>query len=201
MKLVPQRAFQKSYRGGLPIGGVTEFTGLASSGRTSLAFALLGNATVESACAYIDVDDTVDPKSAAAAGVNLTNLLWVRVASVIVKQEVSAPVPSATDPVVHRDPRKIASGHCGSHHPRTETKCLDAALGKMLVQKSEARLTKMEGTPGYPNRKLSLAAAPHKSTSLMSISTLGTLTHQIRSGKQTIGPPTMLVSDHRLRFS
>src|ERR1700712_5325036 len=60
--------------GGLPIGGVTEFTGLASSGRTSLAFALLAGSTAESACAYIDVDDTVDPKSAAAAGVSLRNL-------------------------------------------------------------------------------------------------------------------------------
>lgn len=30
----------------------------------------------------------------------------------------------------------------------------------MLTQKSEARLEKMEGTPGYPNRKLSLATAP-----------------------------------------
>jgi hypothetical protein len=39
--------------GGMPIGGVTEFTGLASSGRTSLAFSLLAGATTDSACAYI----------------------------------------------------------------------------------------------------------------------------------------------------
>lgn len=67
--------------GGMPIGGVTEFTGLASSGRTSLAFSLLAGATTDSACAYIDVDDTLDPKCAAASGVNHQNLLWVRVAN------------------------------------------------------------------------------------------------------------------------
>jgi recombination protein RecA len=44
--------------GGRPIGGVTELTGLASSGGTSLAFSLLTRATAGSACAYIDVDDT-----------------------------------------------------------------------------------------------------------------------------------------------
>jgi recombination protein RecA len=53
-------------------------------------------------------------------------------------------------------------GHCGSHHPRTETRGLDTALGKMLTQKSEVRLEKMERTPGYPNRRLSLAAAPEE---------------------------------------
>ncbi|MBB5060181.1 hypothetical protein HDF16_004917 [Granulicella aggregans] len=57
---------------------------------------------------------------------------------------------------------RMVGGHCGSNHPRTETKGLDAALGRMLTQKSEARLEKMEGTPGYPNRKLSLAAAPEE---------------------------------------
>ena len=56
----------------------------------------------------------------------------------------------------------MVGGHCGSHHPRTETKGLGAALGQMLTQKSETRLQKMEGTPGYPNRKLSLAAAPEE---------------------------------------
>ena len=32
----------------------------------------------------------------------------------------------------------------------------------MLVQKAETRLKKMEGTPGYPNQRLSLAAAPEE---------------------------------------
>ena len=148
--------------GGLPIGGVTEFTGLVSSGRTSLAFALLAGATVDSACAYIDVDDTMDPKSTAASGVHLKNLLWIRVASVGRRPAAALYSPAPISGVGSARVGKMVGGHCGSHHPRTETKGLDAALGKMLKQKSEARLGKMEGTPGYPNRKLSLAAAPEE---------------------------------------
>lgn len=145
--------------GGLPIGGITEFTGLASSGRTSLAFSLLAGAAAESACAYVDVDDTMDPKSAAAAGVTLSNLLWVRVASAIATPPPASLFPAPRLEAVRVDTGRIVGGHCGSHHPRTETKGLDAALGKMLNQKAEARLRKAEGTPGYPNRKLSLASA------------------------------------------
>jgi recombination protein RecA len=147
--------------GGLPIGGVTEFTGLASSGRTSLAFALLAGATVDSACAYIDVDDTMDPKSTGASGVNHRNLLWVRVATTTLKPRAASSSPTQNQ-IELPGPGKMVGGHCGSNHPRTETKGLDAALGKMLSQKSEARLQKVEGTPGYPNLKLSLAAAPEE---------------------------------------
>ena len=148
--------------GGLPIGGVTEFTGLASSGRTSLAFSLLAGASADSACAYIDVDDTVDPRSAAAAGVNLRNLLWVRVAGVTAKPAAATANPALATVPGPTETGRMAGGHCGSQHPRTETKGLDAALGKMLTQKAEARIRKMEGTPGHPNRKLDLAAAPEE---------------------------------------
>ena len=146
--------------GGLPLGGITELTGLASAGRTSLAFSLLAEAAAESACAYIDVEDTVDPKSAAAAGVNLQNLLWVRVAAGMATPTVAPSVSMLSSGVFGTVPKKMISGHGGRAHPRTETRGVDAALGRMLIQKTEARLDKMEGTPGYPNRKLSLAAAP-----------------------------------------
>jgi len=146
--------------GGLPIGGVTEFTGLASSGRTSMAFSLLAGTSSDSACAYIDVDNTLDPKSAAAAGVNLRNLLWVRITGASAKQIYSTFLPSVTPLVALANPGVMVGGHCGSHHPRTETKGIGGALSTLLSQKADARLEKMEGTPGYPNRKLSLAAAP-----------------------------------------
>jgi recombination protein RecA len=148
--------------GGIPIGGVTELTGLASSGRTSLAFSLLAEATAESACAYVDVDDTVDPKSAAASRVLLRNLLWVRIAP------VEAPRTTAMFPLklsidLATDPRRMAAGSYGGRsHPRTENRALDAAPGKMLIEKNEARLVKSEGTPGFPNHKLGLAAAPEE---------------------------------------
>jgi hypothetical protein len=65
--------------GGFPRGGVSEVAGPASSGRTSLALALLARATERGeVAALVDVGDALDPPSAAAAGVELARLLWVR---------------------------------------------------------------------------------------------------------------------------
>jgi hypothetical protein len=62
-----------------PRGAVTEIHGPPSSGRTTLLFSALAQATArEEVCALIDVDDTFDPTSAAAAGVALERLLWIR---------------------------------------------------------------------------------------------------------------------------
>src|SRR6267154_2481473 len=65
--------------GGFPRGSLVELCGSASSGRTSLAFSLLAQATErQETCAYVDVSDSLDPVSLAAAGVELPRLLWVR---------------------------------------------------------------------------------------------------------------------------
>jgi hypothetical protein len=65
--------------GGIPIGAISEITGPASSGRTSLALAYLAQRTAESrVCVWVDTDDTFDPESAAANGVDIRQLLWVR---------------------------------------------------------------------------------------------------------------------------
>lgn len=65
--------------GGLPTGAITEIAGTESSGRTSLAIAFLTRQTGEGrSCAWIDADDAFDPQSAAANGVLLRQLLWVR---------------------------------------------------------------------------------------------------------------------------
>jgi hypothetical protein len=64
--------------GGIPRGGFTEVTGPASSGRTALALSIIAHASKENACAWVDVYDALDPESAAACGVNLSNLLWLR---------------------------------------------------------------------------------------------------------------------------
>jgi recombination protein RecA len=65
--------------GGLPRGCLTEIFGPASSGRTSLLVSMLAQATGrEEVCALIDAEDAFDPISAAAAGVRLHRLLWVR---------------------------------------------------------------------------------------------------------------------------
>jgi hypothetical protein len=65
--------------GGFPVGAISELTGPISSGRTTVALAFLAERTLEGqACAWVDVNDALDPESAAASGVRLGNLLWVR---------------------------------------------------------------------------------------------------------------------------
>jgi hypothetical protein len=65
--------------GGLPVGAISEVTGPESSGRTSLAFSFLAQQTQEGrVCAWVDAGDAFDPESAAASGVSLRQLLWVR---------------------------------------------------------------------------------------------------------------------------
>ena len=69
--------------GGLPVGAISEITGPASSGRTSLVLAFLARRTAEErVCAWVDASDAFDPESAAANGVNLRRLLWVRCSDV-----------------------------------------------------------------------------------------------------------------------
>ena len=65
--------------GGLPRGCLTEICGPASSGRTTLLLAALAAATRRGeCCVVVDASDALDPHSAAAAGVELDRLLWVR---------------------------------------------------------------------------------------------------------------------------
>ena len=65
--------------GGFPRGALVELCGPSSSGRTSLAFSLLAQATEhQEACAFVDVSECLDPLSLAAAGVELPRLLWIR---------------------------------------------------------------------------------------------------------------------------
>lgn len=65
--------------GGLPRGCLTEICGTASSGRTTLLLAALAAATRRGEfCVVVDASDALDPQSAAAAGVELERLLWVR---------------------------------------------------------------------------------------------------------------------------
>src|SRR5882724_10597016 len=68
--------------GGLPRGCLSEICGSASSGRTSVLLATLAAATHrEEVCALVDATDALDAASAAAAGVDLERLLWVRCGS------------------------------------------------------------------------------------------------------------------------
>ena len=65
--------------GGLPRGALTEIFGCASSGRTSFLLTALAKATCrQEVCALVDAGDSLHPESAAAAGMDLQRLLWIR---------------------------------------------------------------------------------------------------------------------------
>jgi hypothetical protein len=65
--------------GGLRRGKMTEVTGRRMSGRFSIAMAALASATsIGEAAALIDVGDHFDPQLAAACGVDLRRMLWIR---------------------------------------------------------------------------------------------------------------------------
>src|SRR5271155_2014689 len=65
--------------GGIARGCLTEICGPASSGRTSVLLFALARATQRGeVCALVDASDTFDPTSAAAAGMEMSRLLWVR---------------------------------------------------------------------------------------------------------------------------
>jgi hypothetical protein len=68
-----------AFTGGLPRGCLSEICGPSSSGRTSLMLSAIAAATRrQEACVLIDASDALDPKSLAATGVQLDQLLWVR---------------------------------------------------------------------------------------------------------------------------
>ena len=148
--------------GGWPLGSVCEVTGDDGSGRSSVALSLLAAATSEGACAYLDVGDSLSVQSAAAAGIRLCNLLWVRFAG----PQRQSPQTIAPRPLLPaQSGRSTAASesrpqqNCGSPHPRGETKGLAPALEQLLFDKEERRRRKMEGTPGYPNQPLGLHTA------------------------------------------
>ncbi len=71
--------FDRLLEGGLERGAMVELIGRRSSGRFSLVLTALAAATgAGEAAALVDLGDALDPRHAAAAGVELERLLWVR---------------------------------------------------------------------------------------------------------------------------
>jgi recombination protein RecA len=107
--------------GGWPRGTLTELFGPASAGRTSVLVAALAAATARGeACALIDAGDAFDPESAAAAGVDLKKLLWVRCG----KQN---------PPQRHRDTERKLS-HCHSEAKRNAAEETGFQFGNSAVR-------------------------------------------------------------------
>lgn len=121
--------------GGLPVGAITEMVGTESSGRTSLALSFLAGITrAGSVGAWIDVLNTLDPESAAAAGVDLSRLLWVRCGASPAKARPAAEYRFALPEkyfVAAGAMKGLHGGGCGGH-PRSEVKGLADAVGGLL---------------------------------------------------------------------
>ena len=110
--------------GGLPRGCLSEICGSASSGRTSVLLAALAAATRrEEVCALVDTTDALDAVSAAAAGVDLERLLWVRCGKAGVGLRTSDLGPRASD-------GRTRSLDAGSNvrRPRSDFRSLEQAL-------------------------------------------------------------------------
>jgi recombination protein RecA len=147
--------------GGLPLGAITEIVGSESSGRTSCALSFLAQVTQDAkVCAWVDVSDTLHPESAAAVGVELKRLLWVRcgVSSV---SELQCPQSGFKLPEKYLIPKPIKKNlHGGGFgpHPCSEVKGLSDAVKGFLHFEAIAprcaepqRRIKIEREPFEPN--------------------------------------------------
>ena len=135
-------AVNELLHGGLPLGAISEFAGPECSGRTTLALSFIAQVTRSgSVCAWVDVCDALQPESAAATGVDLERMLWVRCG---VSTKATQLPCKATQlqcegtfrlPEKYLDPPPVKKGlHGGGFgpHPRTEVKGMSVAVGNFL---------------------------------------------------------------------
>ena len=127
-------ALDEALHGGFPIGAITELIGPECSGRTSVALAFVAGMTqAGKVCAWIDVSNALDPASAAAAGVDLRRLLWVRCGAR--KAETQHAGQKFALPQQYLVPRPaikgLHGGGCGGH-PRGEVKGMAQAVSGLL---------------------------------------------------------------------
>src|SRR6202007_109195 len=104
-------------------------------------------------CAWVDVSNSLDPGSAAALGINLKKLLWVRCGA----QEVVGARAGRRFVLAERyfNPQPITKGlHGGGFgpHPRTEVRGLSNAVGDLFTPRCaeaqhEPRLHKNTSEP------------------------------------------------------
>jgi recombination protein RecA len=126
--------------GGLPVGALTEMVGAECSGRTSLALSFAAQVTrAEKVCAWVDASDALSPESAAACGVDLARMLWVRCgvakAGGAARMTPEKACGGFSLPGKYRVPppgiKGLHGGGMGGH-PRGESKGMGDAVGGLL---------------------------------------------------------------------
>jgi hypothetical protein len=132
-------ALDEVVRGGLPVGALTELVGPECSGRTTVALKFVAGLTQAGrVCAWIDVSNALDPASAAAAGVDLERVLWVRCGAA--KSATSRAPQNFSLPEKYLTPapaiKGLHGGGCGGH-PRGEVKGLAAAVSGLLGSETQ----------------------------------------------------------------
>ncbi|ODS56140.1 MAG: hypothetical protein ABS36_06905 [Acidobacteria bacterium SCN 69-37] len=97
--------------GGWSLGALSEVVGASSSGRTHLLLATLAQATRQGqVVALVDALDRFDPATAAAAGVCLDRVLWVRGAPVMVEQARPGVIEQAVKQAVRAGDQILRAG-------------------------------------------------------------------------------------------
>src|SRR5260370_17476463 len=127
-------------QGGLPVGAVSELVGPECSGRTAVALSFLARLTqAAKVCAWIDASNTFDPVSAAASGVDLARLLWVRCGASQKIVQRSTRGFTLPDKYLVSPPAKKGF-HVGAFcpHPATQVKGLSNAVSDLLKSKAIA---------------------------------------------------------------
>ena len=154
-------ALDELLKGGFPLGTLSELVGPECSGRTSIALSFLAQMTQEErVCAWIDVSNALDPASAAAAGVDLRRLLWLRcgVASARTRPanyKFELPEKYLVAPTA----KKGLHGGGFGRHPRQEVRGLSNAVGGLL--EPEAMIPRCaEPQPRMRSRQEIVAPSP-----------------------------------------
>jgi recombination protein RecA len=128
------REIDELLHGGFPVGALSEIVGPECSGRTSLALTFVANLTqAGKVCAWVDVSDTLHPESAAAIGVDLTRLLWIRCGRST--ESGTLPDVSVRGGRMAENPTKRKPGlpQAGGSHPRMEANGLSEAVSTLLT--------------------------------------------------------------------
>lgn len=148
------RMVDEALEGGLPVGAITEIVGSECSGHTSLALSFLARRTqAGKICGWVDVSDALHPESAAAAGVDLDRMLWVR-CGILAANGAAAVHSRFALPPQYLAPPTITKGlHGGGFgpHPRGEAKGLSEAVSGLLRPK--------DPTPAAPQELLDRRSA------------------------------------------
>ncbi len=134
------------------------------SGRTTAALSLVAAGMSSGAvCAWIDVADVLEPESAAAIGIDVSRLLWIRCGGQmpVHARQCGTKTQSAPEPLLKAAGNPAAQGGGSSAHPRSEGRNMPEAVSaifKVPEDPSEQHIRRGKrgiGTPGAPNRPVS----------------------------------------------